>query len=905
MTMNTTKDDDLSRSGAGRSFRLFVSSTFSDLQEERDALHREVFPKLRDLCTQHGARFQVIDLRWGVSTEAGLDQKTMPLCLGEIERCQETDKPNFLVLLGDRYGWRPLPAEIPKDEFDQITAHLSSEQMEDEQALLEEWYLRDDNARYRKGGEVRPTVYYLRPRAKEGPYGDSAQGWRAWEKAEHDLGEILRTAVEKLGFSDPDEVKYLASATEQEIRAGALAVEDAGDHVYCFFRSIDGLPHDETSKGFEDLKRTNPDSEGWAEFEPDTDAADRLSSLKASLTECVGKTNVFHYSAQWSPFQGEDRPRDELVAVARSHCGKIPTDTTDGETFARLPGHATTAHLSQLCTDVLERLTAVIERRFAEGADKTQLQIEDEAHLQFARDRAQVFVGREEPQQAIAAHLASRPGRLLVVFGESGSGKSALMAKAALDAADSTRGQVLRFVGITTSSSEGRSLLADLCRQISARYGDESAVPADSRELVQEFPRRLELATADQPLTLFIDAVDQLGRSDPARTLTWLPAQLPDHVAVVVSTLPGDTLKALQAKRPEAEFVEVSPMRKESAQELLNTWLAAVDRGLRNTQKDTILDKFQDNGLPLYLKLAFEEARLWRSSGKDELDNDIPGVIRHNLFSRLDNPENHGEVLVSRALGYLAASRYGLAEDELLSVLSQDETVMSWIEEGAHHELPEHRIPVVLWARLYADLEPYLTEHATEGATVLTFYHRQFGEVARKTYLGDGNGTELHRNLAAYFRSRVDPDGDGTWTGQDLRGLNELPYHLTEADDWDAVENVLTDFRFMERKAAEVGVVDQISSNGDRTKLYTGVYQLRDDYDHALRRRAGRGDDPRHRIIVTGVDLGNGLEIRCPHCNRMIPWKEEYRGEEMPCPLTNPDCGGPLKVNPFVVGEQA
>jgi hypothetical protein len=47
---------------ATRTFRVFVSSTFEDLKAERDTLQREVFPKLRTLCEQHGARFQAIDL---------------------------------------------------------------------------------------------------------------------------------------------------------------------------------------------------------------------------------------------------------------------------------------------------------------------------------------------------------------------------------------------------------------------------------------------------------------------------------------------------------------------------------------------------------------------------------------------------------------------------------------------------------------------------------------------------------------------------------------------------------------------------------------------------------------------------------------------------------------------------
>jgi hypothetical protein len=71
-----------------RTFHVFVSSTFSDLKAERSALQEQVFPRLRELCARHAARFQPIDLRWGVSEETALDQQTMKICLGEIERCQ-------------------------------------------------------------------------------------------------------------------------------------------------------------------------------------------------------------------------------------------------------------------------------------------------------------------------------------------------------------------------------------------------------------------------------------------------------------------------------------------------------------------------------------------------------------------------------------------------------------------------------------------------------------------------------------------------------------------------------------------------------------------------------------------------------------------------------------------------
>ena len=51
----------------------------------------------------------------------------------------------------------------------------------------------------------------------------------------------------------------------------------------------------------------------------------------------------------------------------------------------------------------------------------------------------------------------------------------------------------------------------------------------------------------EKPLVLFLDALDQLSDSDNARNLIWLPAELPPHVRLVVSTLPGECQAALAA----------------------------------------------------------------------------------------------------------------------------------------------------------------------------------------------------------------------------------------------------------------------------------------------------------------------------------------------------------------------
>ena len=94
-----------------RSIRVFVSSTFRDMQEDRDYLVKFVFPQLRKLCEALGVTWGEVDLRWGITDEEAAEGRVLPLCLEEIHRC----RPYFIGLLGERYGWVPKPEDIPAD----------------------------------------------------------------------------------------------------------------------------------------------------------------------------------------------------------------------------------------------------------------------------------------------------------------------------------------------------------------------------------------------------------------------------------------------------------------------------------------------------------------------------------------------------------------------------------------------------------------------------------------------------------------------------------------------------------------------------------------------------------------------------------------------------------------------
>jgi tetratricopeptide (TPR) repeat protein len=713
---------------SARTFRIFVSSTFSDLKAERSALQERVFPRLRQLCVARGCRFQAIDLRWGVSEEAALDQRTMSICLGEIARCQRiSPRPNFIVLLGNRYGWLPLPHEIPAKDYEQLLPHLSH----GERKLLGEWYRCDENAI--------PPVYCLQPRS--GRYAD----YEEWQEVEERLHAALEAAVSKLTLFPDERRRFTASATEQEIADGALRVADAMDHVFCYFREIDGLPDDARALGFVDLDRQG---------RPIADSSAKLSDLKARLDRYL-EGNVHRYTARW---EGEG---------------------------------ATLHHLDQLCEDVYYDLERIILAEIDLLDEIDALQSEIRAHEDFGWTRARHFIGRAEILSALKGYLQSSDDHPFSVWGESGTGKSALIAKAVQQCREDHPSAeiIFRYIGATPESSSGRALLGGLCGQVEQIYGNGKAeIPSQYKDLVEAFPRYLAKASRSKPLILFIDALDQLSEVNDARSLDWLPARLPANVKLIVSSLPGECLTALQEKLPRGNIHQIQPMSLADGETVLDLWLAEAERTLQPQQRQYVLRQFARSGLPLYLKLVFEEARHWKSyEPPPELRKDVPGMIRQ-LFERLSLASNHGERLVERSLGYLAAAKNGLSEDEIIDVLSQDDEVLSDFIRRSPKSPKVERLPVVLFSRLYFDLEPYLTEVSADQTTLLRFYHRQVGEVAMAEYLHGEQTTERHRALAAYFGQQ----------DVSVRKVEELPWHLAKSANWRQLADLMGDWFFFE-----------------------------------------------------------------------------------------------------------
>lgn len=108
-----------------RNIRIFISSTFQDMQSERDMLVTKVFPRLRQIAYERNVTLTEVDLRWGITEEEAKSSKVVEICLDEIRNSH----PFFIGLLGERYGWCPsketlIEHQAMPDRYEWLAADL-------------------------------------------------------------------------------------------------------------------------------------------------------------------------------------------------------------------------------------------------------------------------------------------------------------------------------------------------------------------------------------------------------------------------------------------------------------------------------------------------------------------------------------------------------------------------------------------------------------------------------------------------------------------------------------------------------------------------------------------------------------------------------------------------------------
>jgi hypothetical protein len=374
-----------------------------------------------------------------------------------------------------------------------------------------------------------------------------------------------------------------------------------------------------------------------------------------------------------------------------------------------------------------------------------------------------------------------------VVWGDSGAGKTYIMAKLAqlISPQTSQAALIVRFLGTSPNSGEVHKLLSVLCQQmlfICERHPHADATQSPSASFPQDFQglcglfKKLLRDWSVCPLYLLLDSVDQLDDSNGGRRLQWLPVEadsLSPHVRLVISTLPdgesfGRKFQCLgylrKRLRSTSRFAMVEPLR--DGEDLLAHLLKMQSRRLTQQQMAAVMRvsaQSDQTQTPLFLTIVADQVKGCTSfSEVPPLSSSVKQLIL-SFFNSLR--KHHGHRLVTKTICYLTLSLEGLSETELQELLSLDDETL--LEQFEWWVPPEIVVPAASFTMLITALMPFLSPRGQNfSGELLSFYHRAFWETGFESFLSDEkHRKQVHREFVSFFRGewagRMKPYSDG------------------------------------------------------------------------------------------------------------------------------------------------
>ena len=421
---------------------------------------------------------------------------------------------------------------------------------------------------------------------------------------------------------------------------------------------------------------------------------------------------------------------------------------------------------------VLKDLTEVIDRLYPEGSQPDPLDREAMDHEAFAQSRERVYIGRPEYFERLDAHGDGSDDQPLVVLGESGSGKSALLANWVARYREKHPDLLIvqHYIGATPYSADWAQMVRRIMGELKRRFGIQQEIPDKPEELRSAFPNWLYMAAAKGRMVLVFDALNQLEDRDGAPDLVWLPPVLPGNVRLIVSTLPGRPLEEIKKRNWPTMTVEL--LTDDERKQLIKRFLFQHAKRLRDDQIVNIAKRKQTAN-PLYLRVLLDELRQFGEYDRlaERIDYYLKATSIYELYekviARWESDFEGDSDLVGDALSLFWAARRGLAETELLQLLGT----------------ADESLPRATWSPLYLAMSDALVSRGG----LLTFAHDFLRTATRGAYLqNDVDQQQAHLRLADYFESQ--PAGH--------RRTDEFPWQLAEGSGWQQLYDLLCDDSF-------------------------------------------------------------------------------------------------------------
>jgi len=504
-------------------------------------------------------------------------------------------------------------------------------------------------------------------------------------------------------------------------------------------------------------------------------------------------------------------------------------------THARPANYSRPADVSEL---VYDDIKSYIDREYPAETRLSPLERERFRHDVYTRSFTNCYLANEVYFNHLDKHVASVLTLPLVVTGESGMGKSALLSNWMLRHNEHAPEDIVihHWVGCSPHSSNAGQLLSRILLELREKldFHDEKILPKesmadplnsdsgdnsssfsanalnnnnnsesglglDTKKVMKEFLNSLKTIVSKynhnkRRIVLIIDGLDKIDERDNARDLIWLPHHFPKSVRAIISCSPCFVLDVLK-KRKGTEFLELQLMGEADRKAFIRTYLTHRSKRLSEKQEFQIAQAPQTSR-PLYLKTLLDDLSEF---GKFE---QLDLKINHNLLAAnsaalydivLHRLEEEHDRKSGSSKPTLAAS--ALPAKSAVPITSTFLSLLWGARRGLllNSELDQllsvkRGIAEDIWMNFFVVADETLL---ADCSGLLLFANGDVRKAVESRYLkSEASRIEIHKELATFFEAIPDLTE---------RKVEELPFQLAESKQWDKLRNCLRDLAMFER----------------------------------------------------------------------------------------------------------
>ncbi len=737
--------------------RFFISSTFDDMKYERDWL-ANIFHRLgEEYQREKGWIVEYVDLRWGVSLEASRDNKTMSICKAQIAQCQRlSPRPNFIFLLGERYGWVPLPETI-----NPVMGALlyNSDQ-------FFEFYRQDENdISYKNYYNNAPWI------VKKLIHACGTSPWSLrpvheictdhFEKDSDTLRDLLsRRAKQILKYEKEKSSDLYGSATEKEIIDGVFYATDPQEHVIGYFRKLTDVP-----------------IEKQALFKSEKKYESKIKDLEKRLKERL--------------------PMEHLLQ--------------ENLTFEKYNCQEYADHFIQKMEGLIRKMIdEEIER--ASMDEPTLLQKEVIQQEEYRLSKSYGLFARKEEIERVKGFINTDCAHTLWITGMRGVGKSTLASfipeiVQELNSASNIQRQVNAFYircGLTSVSQIAIRIVNVLHAMVFSCYNNSEKIhPRLTTPILLESDNADYDGTStgiykqhyhyikylfddiakhyDDRVVVIIDGIDSLSSKEQEKLFT-IPWMSP-NAAFIKFVFTTDHLDADFNPSDGIEIMHLEPFDPVEGKMIIKNILENKDRTLTHPQEQKVsqwLNATHYTGTSLELMGYFLTHFVYSWTIAENLPCPNEDILL-KIINTIIKDQYHNEDFVWRVLTLIALT-HGINDSELIEILALDHELHD-IMMGP----TEKKLSPIFWYRLSHDIGELVNYYSAPYGETNQFQNVDIKdrviEYAHKRNVGK---TTLYQRVVElqynYYKSR--------WIKENMRALYDMPNFILSYYGEDSIEGL-------------------------------------------------------------------------------------------------------------------